>query len=169
MKDESRRGFIGKAFGAVAAVGGVASLLAMKKTWDPLPSVMTAGFTTVDVSALEANKLQISVWRGKPIFILKYTDDMKPTDGRSVKVGDHYYSVMIGLCTHLGCIPGYEEGTKMFKCACHGGEYSADGKQTFGPPPRPLDIPPFKINGSTLVLGEEGPEYKAMMAKAGGA
>ena len=72
MENESRRGFIGKAFGAVAAVGGVASLLAMKKTWDPLPSVMTAGFTTVDVSALEANKLQISVWRGKPIFILKY-------------------------------------------------------------------------------------------------
>ncbi len=169
MKDESRRGFIGKAFGAVAAVGGVASLLAMKKTWDPLPSVMTAGFTTVDVSALEANKLQISVWRGKPIFILKYTEDMKPTDGRSVKVGDHYYSVMIGLCTHLGCIPGYEEDNKKFKCACHGGEYSADGKQTFGPPPRPLDIPPYKINGNTLVLGEEGPEYKAMMAKAGGA
>ena len=169
MKDESRRGFIGKAFGAVSAVGGVASLLAMKKTWDPLPSVMTAGFTTVDVSALEANKLQISVWRGKPIFILKYTEDMKPTDGRTVKVGDHYYSVMVGLCTHLGCIPGYEEDKKKFKCACHGGEYSPDGKETFGPPPRPLDIPPFKINGNTLVLGEEGPEYKAMKAKAGGA
>jgi ubiquinol-cytochrome c reductase iron-sulfur subunit len=166
MMDESRRGFIGKAFGAVAAAGGIASLIAMKKTWDPLPSVMSAGFTTVDVSGLEANKLDIVVWRGKPVFILKYTEDMKPTDGRSVKVGDHYFSVMIGLCTHLGCIPGYEEDKKMFKCACHGGEYSADGKNTFGPPPRPLDIPPFKIDGNTLVLGEEGPEYKKMTAKA---
>jgi ubiquinol-cytochrome c reductase iron-sulfur subunit len=169
MENESRRGFIGKAFGAVAAVGGVASLIAMKKTWDPLPSVMSAGFTTVDVSALEANKLEIAVWRGKPIFILKYTEEMKPTDGRSVKVGDHYYSVMIGLCTHLGCIPAYRCDEKDFKCACHGGEFSADGVNKFGPPPRPLDLPPFKIDGTTLVLGEEGPEYKAMMAKAGGA
>ena len=45
---ESRRGFIGFAFGAVAAVGGAFSLVAMKKTWDPLPSVKAAGFTTVD-------------------------------------------------------------------------------------------------------------------------
>lgn len=166
MMDESRRGFVGKAFGAVAAVGGIASLIAMKKTWDPLPSVMSAGFTTVDVSGLEANKLEIVVWRGKPIFVLKYSADMKPTDGRSVKIGNDYFSVMIGLCTHLGCIPGYEAQEKTFKCACHGGAYSADGKQTFGPPPRPLDVPPFKLDGVTLVLGEEGPEYKAMMAKA---
>jgi len=169
MMDESRRGFIGKAFGAVAAVGGVASLIAMKKTWDPLPSVMSAGFTTVDVSGLEANKLEIVVWRGKPIFILKYSADMAPTDGRSVKVGENYYSVMVGLCTHLGCIPAYRCDKQDFKCACHGGEFSADGVQTFGPPPTPLEIPPYKIDGTTLVLGEEGPEYKAMMAKAGGA
>ncbi len=164
MTNESRRGFIGKAFGAVAGVGAVASLVAMKKTWDPLPSVMSAGFTTVDVSPLAENKLEVVVWRGKPIFILKYSPSMKPTDGRSVKVGDHYFSVMIGLCTHLGCIPAYT-GEK-FKCACHGGEFTADGVNVFGPPPRPLDIPPFKIDGNKLVLGEEGEEYKKMMAKA---
>ncbi len=72
MTNESRRGFIGKAFGAVAGVGAVASLVAMKKTWDPLPSVMSAGFTTVDVSSLVENKLEIVVWRGKPIFLSQY-------------------------------------------------------------------------------------------------
>ncbi|MBN2896022.1 MAG: ubiquinol-cytochrome c reductase iron-sulfur subunit [Campylobacterales bacterium] len=166
MTNESRRGFIGKAFGAVAGVGAVASLVAMKKTWDPLPSVMSAGFTTVDVSALAENKLEVVVWRGKPVFILKYSADMAPTDGRNVKVGDHYFSVMIGLCTHLGCIPAYLPDAHQFKCACHGGEFTADGVNTFGPPPRPLDIPPFKVDGVTLVLGEEGEEYKAMTAKA---
>ena len=165
MTDEGRRGFIGKAFGGFAAVGAVASLVAMKKTWDPLPSVMAAGFTTVDVSNMEANKLNIVVWRGKPIFVLKYTEDMKPTDGRNVKIGDHYFSVMIGLCTHLGCIPEYFGDEQLFKCACHGGVYSADGKQTFGPPPRPLDIPPFKLDNTTLVLGEAGPAYEALVAK----
>jgi ubiquinol-cytochrome c reductase iron-sulfur subunit len=165
MTDESRRGFIGKAFGAVAGVGAVASLIAMKKTWDPLPSVMSAGSTIVDVSGMEENKANIVVWRGKPVFVLKYSADMAPSDDRNVKIGDHYYSVMIALCTHLGCIPEYGDAKKVFTCACHGGEYSADGKQTFGPPPRPLDIPPFKLDGVTLVLGEAGPEYNALVAK----
>ena len=166
MMNQSRRGFIGKAFGAVAGVGAVASLVAMKKTWDPLPSVMSAGFTTVDVTALEENKLDVVVWRGKPVFVLKYAADMAPTEGRNVKIGNHYFSVMIGLCTHLGCIPAYRPDTHDFKCACHGGEFTDAGVNTFGPPPRPLDIPPFKIDGQTLVLGEAGPEYKKLTAQA---
>ena len=160
MMNESRRGFVGKAFGAVAGVGAVASLVAMKKTWDPLPSAMSAGFTNVDTTVLEENKLEIAVWRGKPIFLLKLPASVTPDPKRNIKVGDAHFSVMIGLCTHLGCIPAYD-GTK-FRCACHGGEFNAAGVQTFGPPPRPLDIPPFKIDGTNLVLGESGPEFEAM-------
>lgn len=165
MISESRRGFMGKAFGAVAAVGAVGSLVAMKKTWDPLPSVMAAGFTTVDISKLEANKLEVVKWQGKPIFLLKFAADMPSVEKRSVKVGEHYYSVMIGLCTHLGCIPAYASTEKTFKCACHGGEFDAAGIHTFGPPPRPLDIPPFAIKDeNTIVLGESGPEYLELIA-----
>ena len=166
MINENRRGFMGKAFGAVAAVGAAASLVAMKKSWDPLPSVMAAGFTTVDLSKFTGNKLEIVKWQGKPIFILKMATDMPAVEKRSVKVGDSYYSVMIGLCTHLGCIPAYRDTTHDFKCACHGGEFSAAGVHKFGPPPRPLDIPPFTIKDEhTLVLGEAGPEYKALIAR----
>jgi ubiquinol-cytochrome c reductase iron-sulfur subunit len=167
MMDESRRGFIGKAFGAVAAVGGIASLIAMKKTWDPLPSVMSAGFTTVDVSGLEANKLEIVVWRGKPVFVLKYTEDMKPTDGRNVKIGDHYFSVMIGLCTHLGCIPAYVMINTILNVLVMAVSFQLMVYK-IRTSTATIDIPPFKLDGVTLVLGEEGPEYKAMMAKARG-
>ena len=166
MINESRRGFVGKAFGAVAGVGAVASLVAMKKTWDPLPSVMAAGYTTVDVSNMEENKLNIVVWRGKPIFVLKNPAGTTPTDGRSIKIGNDYFSIMIGLCTHLGCIPAYRSDEQDFKCACHGGEFSMAGVQKFGPPPRPLDIPPFDIDGTTLTLGKEGALYKELVAKA---
>ncbi len=51
MENNSRRGFMGKAFGAFAGLGAVASLVAMKKSWDPLPSVKAAGFTALDMSA----------------------------------------------------------------------------------------------------------------------
>ena len=156
---------MGKAFGAVAGVGAVASLVAMKKTWDPLPSAMSAGFTEVDTTALEANKLEVVVWRGKPVFVLKLPAGVEATDGRNIQIGDAYFSVMIGLCTHLGCIPAYKADEKMFKCACHGGEFTAAGVNTFGPPPRPLDIPPFDVQGTTLVLGEEGEAYKQLVAQ----
>ncbi len=169
MKNSSRRGFMGKAFGAVAGIGAVGSLVAMKKSWDPLPSVKAAGFTTLDMSIYEENELVTEKWRGKPIFVLKLTSDMlskikdKKNDmDRLIKVGDSYFMVTLGLCTHLGCIPGYNPADQTFLCACHGGMYDVTGDVTKAPPPRGLDIPPFKIDGNKLVLGETGPEFIAM-------
>jgi ubiquinol-cytochrome c reductase iron-sulfur subunit len=161
--ETSRRDFLGYSFAAVAAVGGVASLVGMKQAWDPLPSVLAAGFTTIDLAAigLEPGKPQTFKWRGKPIFVLKKTADMEKWDGDLV-VGDDRYTLVIGLCTHLGCIPAWKK--TMWKCACHGGEFNANGQQTFGPPPKPFVVPPFKVEGTVLTLGEDGPESKAMIA-----
>jgi ubiquinol-cytochrome c reductase iron-sulfur subunit len=167
MENNSRRGFMGKAFGAVAAVGAVGSLVAMKKTWDPLPSVRSAGFTTLDMSVYNENELITEKWRGKPIFVLKKTKEMvakqnEADKARDVMVDGEHFMVCIGLCTHLGCIPGYRPESEDFLCACHGGMYDFTGMVTKAPPPRGLDIPPFRVDGKKLVLGEEGPEYKKM-------
>ncbi len=169
MTDKNRRGFIGKAFGAVAGVGAVASLYAMKKSWDPLPSVKAAGFTTLDMSGYKGNELITEKWRGKPVFVLKYTPEMVASlndeqKKRVLKIGSDTYMIVLGLCTHLGCIPGYNPAEKAFLCACHGGTYDVTGNVTKAPPPRGLDIPPFKIVGNTIVLGEEGEEYKKLLA-----
>ncbi len=164
MADNSRRSFIGYAFGGFAAVGVAAALVPMKKAWDPVPSALSSGFTQVNLAVLEAGKLNILKWRGKPIFVLKKTPEMPSDEKRDVVVGDERFMVAIGLCTHLGCIPTYRESKLDFKCACHGGEFNASGVNTFGPPPRPLDIPPFSQNGNIIVLGEEGPEYHKMVA-----
>ncbi|OQX73268.1 MAG: ubiquinol-cytochrome c reductase iron-sulfur subunit [Campylobacteraceae bacterium 4484_4] len=161
--EKNRRDFLGMALGGFTALGGIAALGAMKRTWDPLPSVKAAGFTTVDLSAAEPNVLNVEKWRGKPIFILKKTPDMKK-DERDVVVGKDRFHVSIGLCTHLGCIPAYFPKDHLFICACHGGQFDASGKVLKAPPPSPLVIPPFKIEGTKLVLGEEGPEYKKMKA-----
>jgi len=159
----NRRDFMGMALGGFTALGGIGALMAMKKTWDPLPSVKAAGFTTVDLSSAEENKLVVEKWRGKPIFILKKPKDAKPND-RDLIVGDDRFHVSIGLCTHLGCIPAYDGGDKLFKCACHGGQFDTAGINLPGlPPPTPLEIPPFKLDGMKLVLGEAGPEYKKML------
>jgi ubiquinol-cytochrome c reductase iron-sulfur subunit len=78
-------------------------------------------------------------------------------------IGNDRFHVTIGLCTHLGCIRAYRKDKQNFLCACHGGEFDISGHQSFGPPPSPLEIPPFRIDGTKLVLGEEGPEYKKML------
>jgi len=159
--EKERRSFLGMALGGFTALGGIAALGAAKRTWDPLPSVKAAGFTTVDLSGAEENVLNVEKWRGKPIFILKKSKDMKAHD-RDVIVGDARYHVSIGLCTHLGCIPAYIGDVHEFQCACHGGVFDASGEVLKSPPPSPLVIPPFKVDGTTLVLGEEGEEYKKM-------
>ena len=169
MENNSRRGFMGKAFGAVAAVGAIGSLVAMKKSWDPLPSVKAAGFTTLDMSIYEEGVMVTEKWRGKPIFVLKKSAELMKSEEsdpeaqkRNIKVGSDNFMVAIGLCTHLGCIPAFRKDDNDFLCACHGGRFSASGAVKQVPPPRGLDIPPFRIDGNTLVLGEIGPEFKQM-------
>ena len=164
--EQKRRDFIGMSFGTVAAVGAGFSLFAMKRTWDPLPSVEAAGFTTVDLSVCEPGVIHQVTWRKKPIFILKKTPEMSSDDAREIKVGNDRYSIMIGICTHLGCIPAYNPSRQQFVCACHGGVFDTNGINVFGPPPRPFDIPPFAIKDTKLELGKEGDEYKKMLAAA---
>lgn len=164
--DEKKRDLIGLLFGATA-VGGVAAGIGIagKQSWDPLPSVLAAGFLTVDLSPMKAGELNTVQWRGKPIFIMKKEEGAKFSTTRNITVAGSDYTVMIGICTHLGCIPDFNKNKKLFKCACHGGEFDLNGVNSFGPPPRPMDIPPFTIEGTKLTLGEEGSEYKKLTAK----
>jgi len=160
-----RRDFMGLALGAFTGLGALGALYAAKRTWDPLPSVKSAGFTTVDVSNAEENVLYTEMWRGKPIFVLKVSkEDKAYKDKRLITVGGDKFFVAIGLCTHLGCIPSYFPDKHKFICACHGGVFDAAGEVLKAPPPSPLVIPPFKVDGKKIVLGEEGPEYKKMKA-----
>jgi len=162
--NKEKRSFLGMALGGFTAVGGIVSLVAMKRSWDPLPSVKAAGFTTIDLAGAQENVLNVEKWRGKPIFVLKKAKDMKTHD-RDIVIGEDRYHVSIGLCTHLGCIPAYAPDVHQFQCACHGGIFDSNGEVVKAPPPSPLVIPPFKIDGTKLVLGEEGDEYKALQAK----
>jgi len=144
-------------------------LVAMKRSWDPLPSVKAAGFTTLDMSIYQEGVMVTEKWRGKPIFVLKKSAEVMEKEAqnpeaqkRNIKVGEDNFMVAIGLCTHLGCIPAFRKAKGDFLCACHGGQFDASGLVTKVPPPRGFDIPPFKIDGNKLILGEVGPEYQKM-------
>lgn len=161
-----RRQFLtGAALAGASVVGLIGGLYAAKNTWDPLPSVKAGGFSTIDTSPAKENVLYTEVWRGKPIFMLKRPKDVEAND-RDIVIDGERFMITVGLCTHLGCIPAYYPGEEKFKCACHGGQFDTAGMVLKTPPPRPLDIPPFRIDGKKLHLGETGPEYEAIL-KAG--
>jgi len=153
------------ALGGFAGLGALGALYAAKRTWDPLPSVKAGGFTTIDLSNVPENTLVVEKWRGKPILIIKVAkNDKAYKDKRLITVGGDKFMIVVGLCTHLGCIPDYFPENHEFICPCHGGRFDAAGEVTKAPPPSPLVIPPFKIEGKKVVLGEESPEYKKLLA-----
>ncbi|MCE3046933.1 ubiquinol-cytochrome c reductase iron-sulfur subunit [Helicobacter kayseriensis] len=167
-----RRDFIGMALGGGAALGAAASLVAMKRTWDPLPNVVSAGFTTVDISSLQEGEMMTVEWRKKPVYILRMAkndaDAQNFLGKRNFQIGDAIYTIGIQVCTHLGCIPGYDANKKEFLCACHGGRFNSSGINAPGtPPPKPMTIPPFKIleDGKKILLGEAGEEYNQLSDK----
>ncbi|RDU56519.1 ubiquinol-cytochrome c reductase iron-sulfur subunit [Helicobacter sp. MIT 99-5507] len=163
----NRRDFLGMSLAAVAAVGAGATIFAMKKTWDPLPNVVSGGFTTVDISQIEKGELKTFEWRGQPVYVLKKDSGSEKIEGRDFEINGELYTVGLQVCTHLGCIPTYEKDKKEFLCACHGGQFNSSGVNKKGTPPtRPMEIPPFNIDGTKLVFGEEGDIYKQLTNKA---
>lgn len=159
----NRRDFLGMSLGAVTAIGVIGALGAMKKTWDPLPSVVSGGFTTIDISPLQDGELKTFEWRGQPVYVIKKAAGSPKVAGRDFELNGAIYSLGLQVCTHLGCIPQYHPDQTKFICPCHGGVFSADGVNLSGPPPRPFEIPPFNIDGTKLVIGEAGEVYKQMI------
>lgn len=123
----------------------------------------------VDISKLEAGKTLVVKWLGKPIFIknrtaaeiqearmveLKVLPD-PATDQSRVKKGEDNILVVVGVCTHLGCIPLDHQGDfDGWFCPCHGSHYDSSGRIRKGPAPTNLIIPPYKfINKHLILLG----------------
>ena len=109
---------------------------------------------------------------GKPVFIRRRTADevaaAKKGDGEDLrdpqKDGDRVQNdtwlVMIGLCTHLGCIPLGQKGTDPkgefggWFCPCHGSHYDTSGRIRKGPAPTNLPVPPYKfVDDKTILIG----------------
>lgn len=121
MADIQRRDFLGMSLASVTAIGAIASLVAMKKTWDPLPSVVSAGFTTIDVANMQEGQFSTVEWRGKPVYILKRSKKEGFNEKRDFKIGESVFTTAIQICTHLGCIPTYQNEEKVFYAHAMGG------------------------------------------------
>jgi ubiquinol-cytochrome c reductase iron-sulfur subunit len=168
--DTSRRDFLFVATGAAAAVGGVATLWPFISQMNPDASTIAAGAPIeVDLTPIASGQDIKVFWRGKPIYIMnrtkKQVDEARAvpisslpdpaTDQSRVKDGHDQWLVVIGICTHLGCIPIAHEGNyDGFFCPCHGSQYDSSGRIRQGPAPANLPVPPYQfVSDSKIQIG----------------
>src|SRR6201986_403929 len=165
--DTTRRDFLFVATGAAAAVGGAATLWPFIHQMNPDASTIAAGAPIeVDLSPVAEGQDIKVFWRGKPIYIShrtqKQIDEVKQvplsslpdpaTDQSRTKDGHEQWLVVIGICTHLGCIPIAHQGNYGgFFCPCHGSQYDASGRIRQGPAPANLPVPPYTFVSDTKI------------------
>ena len=168
--EPTRRDFLYIATGAVAAVGAAGALWPLIAQMNPDASTIAAGAPIeVDLAPIAEGQVIKVFWRGKPIFISHRTkkeiDEARDvnvaslpdpqTDQDRVKPGHDQWLVLIGICTHLGCIPIAHQGDYQgFFCPCHGSQYDSSGRIRQGPAPANLAVPPYAfISDSKIKIG----------------
>jgi len=166
----TRRDFLFIATGAAAAVGTAAVVWPFISQMNPDASTIAAGAPIeVDLAPVAEGQDIKVFWRGKPIYIShrtkKQIDEVRKvavtslpdpeTDQARTKDGHEQWLVVIGICTHLGCIPIAHEGNyDGFFCPCHGSQYDASGRVRQGPAPANLPVPPYQfVSDSKIQIG----------------
>jgi ubiquinol-cytochrome c reductase iron-sulfur subunit len=151
----------------MGAVAGAALIWPFVDSMNPSADVLAMASTEVDLAPIAVGQEIKIVWRGKPVFVRNRTqkniDDAKAvdvstlrdpqTDEQRTKKGHENWLIMIGVCTHLGCIPlgnGAGEYGGWF-CPCHGSTYDTAGRIRKGPAPLNLIIPPYEFTSDTHV------------------
>ena len=168
--EPTRRDFLFIATGAVGAVGVAASLVPLIAQMNPDASTIAAGAPIeVELGPIQVGQVIKVFWRGKPIFISHRTkkeiDEAAKvnvaslpdpeTDEKRVKPGKDQWQVLIGICTHLGCIPIAHQGNyNGYFCPCHGSVYDTSGRIRSGPAPANLPLPPYEfLSDSKIRIG----------------
>ena len=181
----TRREFLFLATAATTAIGVASLAWPFIDQMNPSADVIAAGGpVTVDIAKVEPGQQIVVTWRGRPIFIVHRTPDalaaLKSTSmldrlrdpqsqalqqppyaknwSRSVKPE---FAVLVGICTHLGCIPSFRPTVTAdwpggYLCQCHGSKYDLAGRVFRNvPAPYNLPVPPYRFEtDATLVIGD---------------
>ena len=169
---ESRRDFLLIATGAVGAVGTALAVWPLINSLNPAADVLALGSTEVDLAPIKVGQSITIKWRGSPVFVRRRTADeieaAKKDDGADLpdpeadadRVQKAEWLIMVGVCTHLGCIPlGQNRGDSKGEfggwfCPCHGSHYDTSGRIRKGPAPENLPIPPYSfLTDTTIKIG----------------
>jgi ubiquinol-cytochrome c reductase iron-sulfur subunit len=175
---ETRRDFLYLLSASATAFGAAAVVWPFISSMNPSGDVLALSSIDVDISGVQVGQAITVKWRGKPVFIRRrtpeeieagravaLTDLVDPVSENANKPGTDAsdanrtldeageWLVMMGVCTHLGCVPlgdGAGEFGGWF-CPCHGSQYDSSGRIRKGPAPANLVVPPYKFVSDTVI------------------
>ena len=165
----SRRDFIAVSAYGFAAVGAGAFAWPFIDSMNPAANVLALATVELDLAPIAEGQSVKTMWQGKPVFVRHRTKKEiaeakavelnalpdPESDADRVKEGKDQWLVMIGICTHLGCVPIGERGEYGgWFCPCHGSHYDTSGRIRKGPAPTNLAVPKYEfINDTTIRIG----------------
>jgi len=166
-KKVNRRDFLFTASYTIGAVGLGAVVWPLVHQMNPDKAQQALATTEVDVSQVEPGNSITVLWRGKPVFLKRRTQqeiaeakavnlkDLKHPEKDEDRAKNPEWLVMLGVCTHLGCVPLDQKGDyNGWFCPCHGSHYDISGRIRKGPAPTNMEIPEYKfVNTNTIKIG----------------
>jgi ubiquinol-cytochrome c reductase iron-sulfur subunit len=168
----TRRDFLYLTAGAFGAVGTALAIWPFIHQMNPAADVLALSSTEVDLKPIaEGQSITVS-WRGKPVFIRHRTakeidearkvnvKDLPDPQHDSARVKKPEWLILVGVCTHLGCVPLGQRPTDPrgdydgWFCPCHGSAYDSSGRIRKGPAPRNLEVPAYVfLDDTTIHIG----------------
>lgn len=163
---QTRRDFIVVTASATAGVGAAVAAWPFINSLNPAADVLALASTEVDISTVQPGQAITVMWRGKPVFIRHRTEEEVKTaaatsaadlpdpqaDKERTKTGKEAWLVVVGVCTHLGCVPiGFQGDFGGWFCPCHGSHYDTSGRIRKGPAPTNLAVPPYEFISDTMI------------------
>ncbi len=165
--DATRRDFLYVATAGVGAVAVGSAIWPLIDQMNPSADVLALSTTEVDLSTIEVGQSVTVKWQGKPVFIRRRTA-LEIAEARAVpmselrdqqmdedRVEKDEWLIMVGVCTHLGCVPLGDAGEfNGWFCPCHGSHYDTSGRIRKGPAPTNLPIPKYDfIDDNRIIVG----------------
>ncbi|CAE6433806.1 unnamed protein product [Rhizoctonia solani] len=160
--DDSNRAlsyFMIGSMGVLSATAAKSTVTDFLASMSASADVLALAKVEVDMNAIPEGKNAIVKWRGKPVFIRHRTQDeideantvdvksLRDPESDSVRAKKPEWLVMLGVCTHLGCVPIGESGDYGgWFCPCHGSHYDISGRIRKGPAPLNLEVPEYDFN-----------------------
>ncbi len=166
---ETRRDFLKLTTGAFAAVGVVVVAWPFIHSMNPARDVLALASTEVDISAIQEGQAVTVMWRGKPVFVRHRTaeeiqaaratpqSELKDPATDQARVQKDQWLIVVGVCTHLGCVPLGQKPTDArgnfggWFCPCHGSHYDTSGRIRLGPAPANLAVPEYTFTSDTQI------------------
>jgi ubiquinol-cytochrome c reductase iron-sulfur subunit len=164
IETPNRRDFLFLTAGAVGAVGVAALAWPLIDQMNPDASTLAMASTEVDIGAIPEGQIVTVKWRGGPVFI-RHRTKKEIEDAENVPLSELRYPqtdrsrvkkpewlIVVGVCTHLGCVPlGHEGKYEGWLCPCDGSIYDTSGRIRQGPAPLNLAVPDYAFLTDTRV------------------